>query len=300
MLQPVVWLPAPLFLKPGMALSFTIILHLAITMWGMYKLVYRWLEKAEVQEVNSKSQFSPHQAALLGSIVWVLSTQMTVGINNISVIQSLSWFPWVVWAGLRVGNLAENLVKNKKNNFLAHFWWPSVHFSLLILLQFLAGYPQHIIYSIFAAVLFSLFKFWQAEKKIFFSRFLWWLKHWLFTAVIMVLLSAVVWLPFVELFMESTRMLQSADQALVGSLHPAMLVKIFLPYFFENYALGMRWGSVWSGQTSSIFYITWLGLFIIARSFFIKNSSKQFKLKIKMQQRFFLSLVLCVWIRNYR
>jgi peptidoglycan/LPS O-acetylase OafA/YrhL len=78
-----------------------------------------------------------------------------------------------------------------------------------------------------------------------------------------VIVSAIAWLPFIEIIADSTRVSQSSEQAAAGSLQPLMMVKMFLPYFFDNPAGGFKWGPAWSGYPNVLFYLTWPGLLLL-------------------------------------
>lgn len=248
-----------LFLKPGAALNLTVILHLFLTMWGMYELSYFWMksQKKNLEEVDH-SLCNFHHVSLVAAVLWVLSSQILGSVNNLTTIQSLAWMPWVVVKGLQI------FQKNNKN---------ILFFSIVVLLQFLGGYPQHVMYSILTSVVLSFF-----SQRYFFSKkiknvsiFLFdWFKRWAKVAVVTGVVTAVAWLPFLDVLLKSTRISQSSNQALVGSLQPALFVKMLLPHFFDHASAGMKWGPVWNGQQNFLFYVTWLGLFILISSFFTR------------------------------
>lgn len=216
-----------LLFSPAVALNISIIIHELLAFFGMVFLVSRWHKDMP--------------SLLVGGILWMFSTHMLGSIHNLSTLQSVPWLPWIIWAGLEIG-------KNRRAPIL---------FGLLVTAQFAGGYPQHILLSIGTAVLFSSIVHWKKMK-------LWsWLKSWLLAGLAAVGLSAVIWLPFVDVFMRSTRMLQTAEQAQVGSLHPVMLAKMVLVTVFDNAQAGMKWGPAWSGQPNAVFYITWIGIFVL-------------------------------------
>jgi hypothetical protein len=213
-----------MFLDPGYALNLSIAAHLLFTFFGMYLLVRFWIKH--------------DYAALIGAILWTFSTQATGSSNNLVTIQAIAWFPWIAYCGLK-------LFESSKMILI---------FSLFALGQFLAGYPQHVVYAIFLAVILSIIRNWRNVA-------LWtWLYRWLITAVVTIGVSTIAWLPFLEVFLQSTRMIQTTQQAGTGSLNPLMLIKMVLPYFFDNPAAGIKWGPAWSGFPNSLFYVTWVGL----------------------------------------
>lgn len=227
-----------LIFPTNLALNITIVLHNLLTFGAMYFLT----------KVLIKRKYF----ALITAFLWTFSTHTTGSINNLSTIQSLSYLPWVLYFGL-------NILKGFKYQFL---------YSLIILLQFAGGYPQHVIYSILASVLLSNVLNLEKEK--------WknWLINWIKTGILTILISSVIWMPFIESFLESTRMEQTTTQAQVGSLNPLMMTKIFLSYFWDKPSAGMKWGPAWSGQPNAVFYVTLFGLLIIGQSLWRKRKSK--------------------------
>lgn len=215
------------FLNPGVAINFSVASHLLFTFFGMFLLVRLWVKN--------------DTAALIGAILWTFSTQVTGMSNNLVTIQSIAWFPWISYWALM-------LFKSKRNLFI---------FSLSVLGQFLAGYPQHVVYAILLGVFLSAISPW---KKITIFD---WFKKWAITGFITLGVTAIVWLPFVDIFLQSTRTIQTTVQAGMGSLHPLMLIKLFLPYFFDNPMAGIKWGPAWSGLPNVALYITWSGLFLL-------------------------------------
>jgi len=216
-----------LILSPAVALNITIIIHELLAFFGMVVLVRTWRKDLPT--------------LIISGLLWMFSTQMMGSIHNLSTLQSMPWFPWIIWAGLKIGG-------SKK---------AAIIFGLLVTAQFAGGYPQHVLLAIGSAIFFSAIFMWRKES------FLSWLKQWTITALVTIGLSAVIWLPFIDVFVRSTRMLQTAAQAQVGSLHPVMLAKIFLVTVFDNTRVGMKWGPAWSGQQNAAFYVGWLGIFVL-------------------------------------
>ena len=202
------------------AVNISLIIHVILISLGTYFLI-RQLTK------NS-------QSALLGAALMALSTQVTGGLSNLSTLQSTTWFPWLAYFGLKL--------HDSKRGF-----WP---YALCVLLQFLAGYPQHVFYAILLSVLLSAKQHWQHLK------FKAWFLPWLKTAIWVLLLSAAAWLPFLEMLLDSTRMSQSVTQSQMGSLKPAMMIKMFFPYFFDKQSAGIKWGAAWSGHPNVFFYVS--------------------------------------------
>lgn len=219
-----------LIFSAGTALMLTLMAHLALTLFGSYFLTWKWTKH--------------HWASVAAAVLWTLSTQVTGSLNNLATAQTMAWLPWVVWAGLNIGRRR----------------WAGVVFAGLVLCQMLAGYPMHAIYSVALAGVFSLYWSWG---RISFWR---WLLAWITTGLVTAGMTAITWLPFSKLFLGSTRLDQSLEQASGGSLNPLMLVKPILPYFFDKPTAGMKWGPAWSGHPNAVFYVTWLGLVLVAGS----------------------------------
>lgn len=216
---------------PAVALNVLIVVHYVLTVIGMFFLSKLFLRLLWQQ--------------YLASFLWMLSTQVAGSTNNFSTLQSIAWLPWLAWLGWHIYD-------NRAARIL---------FAIVVLLQFLGGYPQHVIFSITYAVLISG---WRLQKR---KQVLSWLLAWIETSIYTLIISAVAWFPFVDLLLKSTRMDQSIEQAQVGSLHPAMLIKPFAPYFFDSAAAGMKWGPAWSGQPNVVFVITLVGILSVIVSF---------------------------------
>ena len=205
--------------KPAVATNLSVITHVILMSLGTYRLI--------------SHLYKDKRAALLGAALMAFSTQVSGSINNLSTLQSVTWFPWIALLGIQVH-------RGNKQIFL---------YGLLVLLQFLAGYPQHVIYAIGFSVLLSFSLHYQklGIKKL--------LKVWLLTGFWTVIISTMVWLPFTEMLLDSTRMEQSLEQAQVGSLKPEVLIKMIFPYFFDKQNEGIKWGPSWSGQPNVLFYL---------------------------------------------
>lgn len=218
----------------GIALSVTVLSHLFITMVGMYLL--------------AKTFSRSHWTALLVSGLWMLSSQVTGSANNLATLQSITWLPWVLYTA--------TLLNSNRYGFI----W----LSLAIFFNVLAGYPQHILLIVPIAAIFSLVVNWvDTSKKINWWE---WLKQWFLTGVLSLGLSSFVLWPFVETLITSTRMDQSVMQASLGSMHPAELIKMVIPYFFDVPVFGLRWGPSWNTFPTAFPYVTWFGLVALALS----------------------------------
>ncbi|MDA1079134.1 MAG: YfhO family protein [bacterium] len=212
-----------LILSPANALNITILSHLVLTFAGAYFLARRL-------------KFS-YTAAYFVAIVWSCSPQIAGSINNIATLQSLSLLPWIVWAGLEAQRSLHS----------------AIAVGLLVALQLLGGYPQYVLYAVAFSFLLSLS--WQRETKF--------VQAWLLAGVVAIGASAVAWLPFLPTLTNSTRVVQSLDQAGSGSLLLGELMHAILPTFFYNPALGIKWGFLWSAQPNVVMYFGWFGLLLL-------------------------------------
>jgi hypothetical protein len=224
-------------LDPANALNVTVMLHLLFTGVGMHLL--------------SKKLFHSEFESTLSSVLWTFSPQVTYSINNLSTIQSITWFPWVVLAsvGMRTRRLGAAI------------------FALVILGQFMAGYPQHVLYSIFSAVLLDIFLL-KRNNALSWPT---WFLQWIRVGVVVVGITAVAWIPFVRVLGESTRSMQNTTQALSGSLNPAQLPKVIIPYVFDLPLAGFRWGPAFSGFPQALFYFGLISLFSLG--LFLKRNT---------------------------
>lgn len=209
------------------AFNLTIISHYVVTFVGMYLLIRTYHTKA---------------VSCIGAALWMFSTQFAGATNNLSTLQSMAWFPWIVWAGLHVhASLFRKIL-----------------FGLLVTVQFLAGYPQHVVYAVVAVVLHS-----ALSTSLFWKQ---WFVGWVTTGVIVLSMAAIAWLPFAHTLLQSTRMEQTTAQAQTGSLHPVMMIKIILSYAFDNPSKGVKWGPAWSGQPNMVWNISSIGLVVLLLS----------------------------------
>jgi len=220
----------------AMAVNLNLIFHWLIAFIGACLLGERWTKN--------------RQLGLIAGSLWLLSTQVSGSSNNFSTLQSLVWLPLVAYFGLRV----------------FEGWQFKFALALTLTLQFLGGYPQHVLYAILAAIWLSLIDVLVVQKNpLKPSLIKLWLMGWAGAGILTLGLSAGAWLPFAEMLQNSTRMLQTSNQAIVGSLDPVMLLaKPWLAYAFDKPVAGIKWGPAWSGQPNVVFYLGWLGLFSLA------------------------------------
>lgn len=226
---------------PAVALNVNVIIHLILSFVAMFYVTKQFVKSST--------------ACYLSAILWSFSPQLVGTLNNISTFQSLSWMPVVVLAGLNI---------NKKFGVA----W----LGLAVSAQLIGGYPQHVLYSVLVAFLLVIFKQFElpANKRKWLPLFF----KWTTAGVISVCLTSFVWLPFIENIRQSTRAIQSPDQAASGSLAFAEFPKMLLPYLFDNPAGGIKWGVSWGKPPNLVLYFTWFGWLLIGWALLTKHKKK--------------------------
>jgi len=219
--------------SPGLAVNLTVLLQLLISFVGVVFLA-------------KKMGFASWQA-YVAAVLWTFSPQVTGSVNNIATLQSITWLPWVVLAGLGIQN-----------------WRGAVLFSLVIWMQLSGGYPQHVLYSILTAVVVSVWHGQIGFSKHSLKQWRAWFLSWLRAGVLSILFTSVLWMPFLPVLAESTRSIQTPEQAASGSLQLAEVLKLIVPTVFESPRMGMKWGVSWTNQPNLFLYFSWLGLLIAA------------------------------------
>lgn len=244
---------------PGFALSITLLSHLLFSFVGAYLLA---------RELSPKlAQFS----WLLTAIFWSFSPQLVGTLNNLATLQSISYVPWIVLSCL--------LFSRKSPGS----WW---YLPTLITLQLLGGYPQHVLFSVLFGVIISWLlrdNFLSAKINDHTKLF----GRWVGVGIITLLLSAFIWLPFLQTLNQSTRSLQTVEQAQTGSLRIDDLIKIITPTFFDNPEVGYKWGPGWNQPTNLVLYFSWIGL---VATFCLFYKAKKQKLDIILLG----SLIVCL------
>jgi len=239
------------FLHAAEALNVVVVFHVLVAFIGTYLLALKITRHSG--------------ASLVAAVVFAFSPQMAGSVNNISSLQSLSWMPWVVWASL---------------HWKEGWRWTLVGVVVLTL-HLLGGYPQHLIYTLVCAAVLSAAVSpgkWQD-----------WLRYWLSVGMTTLGITGAVWLPFLETVQNSTRTIQTATQATVGSLHPLELIKMIVPAFFEYPRGGIKWGLSWSRPSNISLYFGWLFLMLG----FVQLKMRSFsRVQIALWSLFGLGIVL--------
>lgn len=194
-----------LWLPTSLAVSYTILGHLVFTAMGAF--------------IAAKCINQKFILALLTGGVWMLSEPILTLNGNFTILQSLSWIPWLLVIHIK-----------SFSNFKILFLQPFV-----IAMSFLAGHPQLLIYYMFAFTAYILFKYF-------------WKSYWLYyfsSLFIVIPLLIFILIPFLELSALSTRSMSTWTEKMSGSIHPALLVHLLIPHFFSNPETGMAWGPEW-------------------------------------------------------
>lgn len=234
-----------LLLPPAVALSVNQALHVAIGFIGAFLLGRRW---------GLRQTFAVIPAVLLS-----MGMNVAGSFNNMAVLQSLAWVPWIMESLFQVGS-SPSLKR-------------AMRFALVTAIFLFSGYPQLLVYAVVGGAALAVFRFhlFQRLRWSQLLRFCVFSGVGLFTAVA---LSAVVLLPFWAALQHSTRVIQTQQQSSMGSVQPVELLKIFIPSLFDNFKEGMRWGPVQSAEPSLVMYIGWFGVFMLALRILRKPAPK--------------------------
>jgi len=150
-------------------------------------------------------------------------------------------------------------------------WSVVAAFSLA--LQIFGGHPQPVLYT-----LVLLFSYW-----LFFSKVRSWnrLKPVLLLFGLAFGVTAVVVLPALELARLSTRSSMDFVTATGDSLHPVLLLRLFLPNLFDQPQVGMTWGPAWrhvADNTGYLGILTFVILFLSAKRIFLRRETPKRRL----------------------
>ncbi|MEP7166988.1 MAG: YfhO family protein [Candidatus Woesebacteria bacterium] len=223
------------FLSPVLAFNFTILFYSVLTFAGMYFFARRFL--------------ASQSGGLIAATVWVFSATVSGSLNNLTVLQSVSLIPWVLYCAISFRKKPFGIMIT----------------AVLTALMLLGGYPQFIPYVIALAALLS---FQKANWKS-------WTLSWICIGSMAIGLTAFALLPFVENLQSSTRTLQTTTQASIGGLHIPDLLSFILPTFFADPQSGMKWGPVWNASGTTVPYLPWIGIFLFVLMLLQKKQTKQ-------------------------
>lgn len=234
-----------ILLHPATALTVNQIIHTVLGFLGMYTLALFWGRKT--------------LGATLASTLWILSMSVTGAYNNLVILQSMVWMPWVVFFLVRLA---------LKQQF-KHTLGVAITTALLCY----AGYPQLLVYAVGAGLTLGLWKsFTKGETD--FNRWKAFFLHLCLAGLIFLGLTAVILIPFLEVLRESTRVAQSVKQSTAGSVLPSELLKVFIPSLFDNFSQGLRWGPLQSATSNPVFYVGLTPLFLFCWKLSKKRESE--------------------------
>lgn len=170
--------------------------------------------------------------ALIAGIIFAFGGFMVAHIEPTNIIATAVWLPWIL---LAIERLRQQVT-----------WrWITLGTAFLTL-QVIAGHPQPTLYSFLVAAAYAVFSLSsRAEPK----------QRWRFAAALAMvavcglLLSAVQWLPALELQRQGERAQVSYEFFSSFAMPPRRLLTLIFPYFFGGYALPpyriQFWDSWW-------------------------------------------------------
>ena len=230
-------------MPPFRALPSVIVVNFLLAFIGTYLFARRL----------AMSQFS----GFVSAVVFAFSGTMVVYTNNAPMIQVAALLPWVLWS---------------TDRFLAFPSGKTLIVAVAIaVLQITAGHPQLTFYTWLLTVAYAV---WFYKKKAIPLVLLF---------VLVVLLSAVQILPFLEFVLQSTRPLGDYAYATFDSLNPLAFARLIAPPLSGNLSRGYAYffgGSVygyvgiaalflvfiagWKRKTVSFFAISFILAFLLA------------------------------------
>lgn len=169
-------------------------------------------------------------AATFAALALVFSTLWIIGWSNLAVASTVSFIPWVFWA--------------------MHYWYRNANFgaacffATTMALMVVSGYPQLVHGVLIYLTVYLLFQLlWGAERRLILARFVPLASTLLLAVLLCVGLSAVQWIPLLELAGESHR----SDGIAMGGLDgapPVTFLRGFLytlpdPHELPNAAAGV-------------------------------------------------------------
>ena len=159
----------------------------------------------------------PRAAAAFGGLVFGSSSYLTLRLTHMNVIAVIAHLPWLL-------ALFDIAVRSARPHVRTASW---LGIALLVASQVLLGYPGAIVPVTAYVGLYALYLC-SREKRV-------GPIPWLAAAVALgILLGAVQLLPTFEQFAASVRDDTSLDYRTKGSLHPANLALLLVPYVFEH------------------------------------------------------------------
>jgi len=216
--------------NPATALNLTVISHLVFSGTGIYFL-------ARILKIGLRG-------SLLAGSIWLLSAQSLASLNNIAMLQSMSYMGWLA---------AMTVLAIRDHNRLAIWLMPvGISFSIL------GGHPQPVLYAGLLSFGLGLY---------FGKSFLKTARTFILWGIVTLLLLFFIIIPFAELSSLSTRMSMSTGDVLQGSTDPAHLIQLMLPNFYSDPGSGIAWGADWSKTRQNGGYIGIITLLTICMAF---------------------------------
>ncbi|MBI4066257.1 YfhO family protein, partial [Candidatus Gottesmanbacteria bacterium] len=194
-----------LALLPFRALTLSILVLFLVGSIGMYVL--------------SKAIRLSSFASVTGAIVFGFSGTLIVYANNISILQVVVLVPWVIamWIGYWAVPSGKRLAA----------------FVLVASLQVLSGHPQFTYYTWLILIAYTAFQPslpWSVR-----------LRHLIKAVLLVLLVSSVQAVPFVEFAFSSTRVGRDFAYATIDSIHPLSLIRLILPGIVGDLSRGTAW-----------------------------------------------------------
>lgn len=175
-----------------------------------------------------------HDSSLVSSLVFLSSATLLHYTSYLNLISASIWLPLTL--GLLVKSFKTNQIK----------WIIFAVFSQS--LQIMAGHPQPTFYSLVFITGFTLF---VCQKPTISKR----IQYLVLFYLTFFLLTLFILVPAWQLSQQSTRSIITFEQATSDSLHPALLIRLILPSFFDNSQLGYSWGPSWRKVSDNTGYI---------------------------------------------
>lgn len=184
---------------------------------------------------------------------------------------SVAWLTWgtIVWTAGLIPLLLYRIDKTKKLFEDKHPSWLSIIYSCLVFglsgaLLVVSGHVQIALYGMFVALLYGIYRFcgsfWRTRLALYF----------IISFAVVLLASAVVWMPFVRFYFETQRSIPVDLSNIAGwLLPPKHLLQFLVPDFFGNPSTLNYWG-VWN-YSEFIGYIGIVPLVLAVSSLFLRG-----------------------------
>lgn len=221
-----------------LALKLWLIFHLIVSAWGTYGLLRHWRLKSA--------------PAVLGALTFTFSTYVIARMEFQSCFGALVWSPLLLLTASRVVERLRDLRGSSYLDLLRGVSSRVAPLALVMGLQFLAGYPQQLIFGLILAFAYAIARClaWRDPRSAALAV----------GAIFLagggaLFLGACQLLPSMELLPHSVRG-ESFDAAQSSaSLHPRLLLSWLLPFLAGRPGYDGSW---WGGQGLTVFEL-WVG-----------------------------------------